>query len=153
MAVAPPSTCPDWTKEIPWWWSQDWAWLLAGLLNTCCILWSKHWIKRGRGFLSSPLTTPLSYICFGRHFSKNLSCDSIPPTSSQPPLHPRTSEVSCNYHLPEKRKTAGKQSCICFTLSLLALALSCLASCGSHFFSQHCIVICLLIFVPLLPEI
>lgn len=53
--------------------AQDWAWLLAGLLNTCCILWSKHWLKKGRGLLSSSLTTPPSYICFGRNFSKKLS--------------------------------------------------------------------------------
>lgn len=50
--------------------AQDWTRLLAGLLNTCCILWSKHWLK---WLFSSSLITPLSYICFARHFSKNLS--------------------------------------------------------------------------------
>lgn len=65
---------------------QDWVQLLAGFLNTYCILWSKHWLKEGRGLLSLSLTTPLSYICFGRHFSENFSLviQSLPHLPSLP---------------------------------------------------------------------
>lgn len=127
---------------------QDWVQLMAGLLNTCCILWSKHWFKKGRGLLSSSLTTPLAYICFGRHFSKNLSLviQFLPHLPSLPFIqeHQRCPVITTCL---KKRKNSWKA--ILYLFYSVPSGFSTLMPCflWLTFFSQHNLYVCWFLFL------
>lgn len=96
--------------------ARDWIRLLAGLLETCRLLWNKHWFKEGEG-CSPSLPPPPSLLLFlifalWSSFLKTsplwLSPSHIFPTSTS------SQNIRDALWLPshERRKTAGKQSSV-----------------------------------------
>lgn len=126
----------------------DWVRLLAGLLDTCSLSWNKHWLKEGEGCSPPPPITPLSYLCFVKQFSKNISLviQSLPHLRNLPFIqgHQRCPMITTSW----KKENSWKAIlCVCFTLSPLALALLCFASYCSCFLPAQHILLCVCSFL------